>query len=306
MGALPLRLFPALAGALTLTAAAHAGPCGPSAQAAIRPLVAGWDGWESPAPPSARRLDSPAPPPTISALALPSPALEWIGLGRKKPRPITSKERSRAGMPVLSAARAQILLRSLTVPGWGQATLGRRGAAKVFFLAESGVWATFTAFRIQEQMRRHSYERSARVLAGIELRGRDEEFRRIVGGFRSSDDYNLYVVYRDAATLYYFDNDLAKYWAYIAEHSLKGRDAWSWRSDEDLLRYRAQRKDAQRAAQRANIAVAAAVVNRFLSAVHVARLAGRHDATGRSWNLEVAPARGEDAMAFRCGVRARF
>ena len=304
LGALPVRLCPTLAGALALTAAAHAGACGLPAQAAIRPLAAEWQGIGPTAPASARGSDASAPPPTISALALPSPTLEWIGLGRRKPRPITSRERSHPGLPVLSAARAQILLRSLTVPGWGQATLGRRGAAKVFFLAESGVWATFTAFRIQEQMRRQSYERSARVLAGIELRGRDEEFRRIVGGFRSSDEYNLYVVYRDAANLWYDKPE--QYWAYIAEHSLKGRDAWSWRSDEDLLRYRAQRKDTQRASQRANIAVAAAVVNRFLSAVHAARLAGRQDVTGRSWNLEVAPAGGEDAMAFRCGVRARF
>ena len=252
----------------------------------------------------ARRLEPPAPPPMASALALPAPTLEWIGLGRGKPRSITSRDRGGAGLPVLSAKRAQILLRSLTVPGWGQATLGRYGAAKVFLLAESGVWAAFTSFRIQEQMRRQSYERSARLLAGIDLKGRDEEYRRIVGGFLSSDDYNLYVVYRDAANLYY--EDPPRYWAYIAAHELKGKNAWHWASEEDLLRYRAQRKDSQRAAQRANTAVAVAIVDRFLSAVHAARLAGRQDAARHSWNLEVAPAGGEDAMAFRCGVRATF
>jgi len=298
-GAFVMRLLAVPAAALAFVAAAEAGPAVP--EAAFHPLATVGEGFE---PAAARGLYAWAAPPMTSALALPAPTLEWIGLGGRKSRPITSKERGHAGMGVLSAARAQILLRSLTVPGWGQATLGRRGAAKVFFTAETGVWATFTAFRIQQMMRRQSYERSARVLAGIDLDGRDEEFRRIVGGFRSSDEYNLYVVYRDAANLYY--DQPADYWAYIAEHSLKGRDTWSWKSDQDLLRYRAQRKDSQRAAQRANTAMAVAVVNRFLSAVHASRLAGRETVKGHSWNLELAPAGGEDAMAFRCGVSARF
>ena len=138
----------------------------------------------------------------------------------------------------------------------------------------------------------------------IDLRGRDEEYRRIVGGFLSSDDYNLYVVYRDAANLYY--DDPARYRAYIAEHELKGADTWRWASIDDLLRYRAQRKDSQRAAQRANTTVALAVANRFLSALHAARLAGRTSAEPRSWNFEVVPAGDGEDLALRCGVRTRF
>ena len=81
----------------------------------------------------------------------------------------------------LGAERARILLRSLTVPGWGQATLGRRTSAKVFLLAETGVWASYAAFRVQETLRRQSSEVQARLFAAIDLDGRDEEFRRIVG-----------------------------------------------------------------------------------------------------------------------------
>ncbi|HEY2956248.1 MAG TPA: hypothetical protein VGK89_13500 [Candidatus Eisenbacteria bacterium] len=305
--ALGSRLAPAAAVALALALAAALAPreCAAlpeAARAFAAPAAA--EEWSGAATSPVLGAGRPAPPPMASALALEAPTLEWIGLGRGKTRPITSKERGRAGLPMLSAARAQILLRSLTVPGWGQATIGRKGSAKLFLLAEAGVWATFTSFRIQEQLRRQSYERSARLLAGIDLHGRDEEFRRIVGGFRSNDEYNLYVVARDAANLYYDDPD--RYWAYIASHSLTGRNAWSWKSDGDLLRYRAQRKDAQRAAQRANTAVAVAIANRFVSALHAARLAGRQDSGKHSWNFEVAPGAAEDAMAFRCGVRARF
>jgi len=238
-----------------------------------------------------------------SAFALASPGLAWIGPASAKSRSISSNEPGRAGLPVLSAARAQILLRSLTVPGWGQATLGHNGAAKAFALVEAGIWASFAAFHIQEAMRRDSYERSARLNAGIDLNGRDEEYRRIVGGFLSSDDYNQFVVYRDAANLYY--EDPVKYREYIAEHELKGADAWHWGSLENLLQYRAQRKDSQRASQRANTALALAVVNRFVSALHAARIAGGPTGS-HSWNLEVAPAGDGDLLAVRCGVSARF
>jgi len=243
---------------------------------------------------------APAPPAAFSAFALPSPGV----LFAKRSTSISSGERHGSRMPVLSPERARVLLRSLTVPGWGQATLGHNGAAKTFLLVEAGIWTSFVAFSLQDAMRTDSYERSARLNAGIDLSGRDEEYRRIVGGFLSSDDYNRLVVSRDAANLYY--DDPPQYWAYIAAHSVQGSAGWHWASLEDLVQYRAQRKDAQRAEQRANTALALAVVNRLISAVHAMRIAGREPATPRSWNFEMVPAEDGNLLAMRCGVRARF
>jgi hypothetical protein len=204
----------------------------------------------------------------------------------------------------LEAERARILLRSLTVPGWGQATLGHSTSAAVFGIAEAAIWGTFTAFRIQDAIRQDSYLRMARQFAGIDLQGRNEEWRRIVGGFSSSDEYNRLVVARDAANLYY--NDPLAYRAYIEEHSLKGTDVWSWSSPEAQERYRSERKYAQRAAQRANTALAIAVANRILSAVHAARLTGHREAAKHSWRLEAVPVTGRDPAAFQLRVRAQF
>src|SRR5207302_1405054 len=151
-------------------------------------------------------------------------------------------------------------------PGWGQAALGHRTAGAIFAMAETGAWASFSAFRIQVQMRRDTYERTARLFAGIDLSGRDESFRKLVGAYVSSDDYNRLVVYRDAANLYY--DDPPAYRAYIAEHELKGADTWSWSSLGAILDYRGQRKSMQRAALRANAALAAAVLNRLICTLH--------------------------------------
>jgi hypothetical protein len=222
---------------------------------------------------------------------------------------VAADSKERAGEPQLGAARAQVVLRSLTVPGWGQATLGHSTAAAVFGLIEAGVWTSYIAFRLQEEMRTSTFERTALLFAGIDVRPRDEEFRRIVGQYSSSDSYNQYVVRRDAANIYLSDPnhlDYDGYHAYIAAHELRGADTWSWPSFESAQAYRDQRKTAQRAALRANTALALALVNRLVSVLHVARLHGAADAHPRSWNIEVTPDPGTEPTAFRFGVRTRF
>ena len=234
-----------------------------------------------------------------SPLALPSTPLGVMPTADAAEAP--AEEGS--AVPRLGAERARILLRSLTIPGWGQATLGRRTSAKVFGLAELGVWTSFVAFRVQEHLRRDSYEVNARLFAGIDLEGRDEEFRRIVGFYPSSEEYNRLVVRRDAANLYYDDPVL--YAQYIAQHELKGENAWAWASPESYDRYQEQRKLTRKAALRANAMLGLAIANRLLSAVHAARYAGAVPASPRSWNIECGPREG-DFSAMALGVKVRF
>ena len=211
----------------------------------------------------------------------------------------------RAALPsgALGAERARILLRSLTLPGWGQATLGRRTSAVFFGLTETAIWGTFVAFRIQVAMREDAFLRTAGLQGGIDLEGRDEQWLRIVGDFASSDEYNQLVVLRDAANLYYLDSEA--YWAYFEEHKLRGADTWAWSAD-GRLRYLDQRRNAQRAGQRANTALALAVVNRIVSALHAARAVGHPAPAARAWQFEVVPVACEDATAFQFRVHARF
>jgi hypothetical protein len=245
-------------------------------------------------------------PLALSTAFAPAPDLAVrVSGGKAGPKPRKPGRPRRNSNLALTPERAQALLRSMTVPGWGQATLGHRTAGAVFATIETGIWGSFVAFRIQEQLRRDAAARTARIFAGIDLHGRDEEFLRIVGAFASSDEYNRLVVMRDAANLYY-DNPAA-YREYIAKNSLSGGNAWSWLDEASFLRYGAQRKDSQRAGLRANTALALAIANRLVSILHVARIAGTRPAPGaRSWNFEVVPAGGQDPTAFRCGVRTSF
>lgn len=242
---------------------------------------------------------TPAPEPGVPELGV------RISGGKAGPPPRKPKRGRRASTIALTPERAQALLRSMTIPGWGQATLGHRTSATVFAVAETGVWGSFLGFRIQQKLRRDAAARTARLFAGIDLRGRDEEFLRLVGAFASSDEYNQLVVMRDAANLFY--NNPAAYRDYIAKHSLDGSNSWTWRDEASFLRYGSQRKDSQRAGLRANTALALAIGNRLLSILHVARIAGKNPAPGaHTWNFEVVPAGGQDPTAFHCGVRTSF
>ena len=209
----------------------------------------------------------------------------------------------------LGPERARILLRSLTVPGWGQATLGLNGSAKVFLVLEAGIWGSYIAFRVQEAQRTDSYLRTAQLSAGIDLSQQDDEFRRIVGAFASSEEYNLLVVSRDAANIYLSDpdhQDLAGYRAYIEQHSLKGDMAWQWTDEGSFDRYGSQRKSAQKAGLRSNTALALAVANRLVSALHAARAAGRmHAGAAQGWRLDLDPDPTRPG-AFRAALSTNF
>ncbi|HTM58434.1 MAG TPA: hypothetical protein VL123_08475, partial [Candidatus Udaeobacter sp.] len=213
-------------------------------------------------------------------------------------------------MGVLTAERARAMLQSLTVPGWGQLANGHPRAARVFGVIDAGIWSSFVAFEVQQRLRTDASLRTARLFAGIDLSDRSEEFRRIVGSYPSSDDYNTFVVYRDAANLYY--NDPAAYRAYIASHQIGGAESWSWQDPESYARYTAQRKDAHRAGLRANTALALAIANRLISAVHAAGVARQPrpsapgGSSGHALRLEVTPDFSSAAVSVRFGLGTRF
>lgn len=264
---------------------------------------------------SARAAGFAGPEPGVAAFAASAPAtnalaIEVPGGGERLAR-ADQEQREAASSPdpsqVFTVGRAQALFRSLTLPGWGQLALGRKTSGTIFMMVEAAIWTSVVSFRVQEELRLESSERTAKILAGIDVSERDEEFRRIVGSYLSSDEYNLYVVHRDAANLY-FDDPVA-YRQYIADNSLGGADAWNWSSVDDLLKYRAQRKDSQSAGVRANKALALAIVNRLVSALHAARSASLDAKSGdgdRSLRLEVVPFDPAHEGASRLGIRYNF
>jgi hypothetical protein len=251
--------------------------------------------------------------PMVSPLALLSTGITGFGEPEHGKATKASKKHRRAPEPQsnegLGPERARILLQSLTVPGWGQATLGHPGSARTFMVVETGIWVAFTSFHIQQAQRTESYLLTARLNAGIDLHRFDDEFRRIVGAFASSDEYNLLVVSRDAANIYLSklgQEDLVGYRDYIAKHSLSGPLAWHWTDEQAFRRYGGQRKFSQKAGLRANTALGLAIANRLVSALHAARLAGHKPAAPQQgWRFDVRPGLDESGQ-FRAALSTQF
>ena len=252
----------------------------PAAHAAERAPLHGFEA--AALSPDAVTLD-----PAVPGARLISPLALETGLLAARPMSGDANKKSGdARFTGLSGERAQALLRSLTLPGWGQASLGHKTSAMLFGVVEAGVWTTFAAFKIQQSMRTESYMKTAELYAGINLDGYSDEYRRMIGIYPSSDDYNKYVVYRDAANQFY--DDPVAYNEYIEKHSVSGEGGWRWTSPESFERYQEQRKEVTRASQNANVVLAVAIANRLLSALHAARIAG-HPSPAQGLRFDVAP-----------------
>lgn len=160
--------------------------------------------------------------------------------------------------------------RSLVLPGWGALHQGHRNVGLAFLAVEAGLWTTVAVASGQGSMRLSSSETTAQLYAGIDLKSHDDNFRKLVSNYQSSDEYNRLVVMRDAAALYY--GDFAAYTAYIDRHSLKGADTWNWDDVTQWGTYQDLRRSSERAYQTARFAAAGLVVNRIVAAIVASRM----------------------------------
>ena len=202
---------------------------------------------------------------TSSALALPLPPAD--------PMARLADAAPAGGAVAAPASHTHVVpnvLRSLALPGWGALAAGHRNVGLSFLVAEAALWTTVGVSVGQGRLRRGSSEQSAEIYADFDLKAHDDRFRKLLSNYRSSDEYNRLVIYREAAALYY--GDVTRYNDYIDTHSLKGADAWNWQSDEQWERYRQLRRASERAFQRARFAAAGALVNRVAAAIVSSRL----------------------------------
>ena len=81
---------------------------------------------------------------------------------------------------------------------------------------------------------------------------------------------------------------------------------WQWSDEGSFDRYSSQRKSAQKAGLRSNTALALAVANRLVSALHAARAAGRmHSGEPQGWRLDLDPDPTQPG-AFRAALSTHF
>jgi hypothetical protein len=127
---------------------------------------------------------------------------------------------------------------------------------------------------VQGELRKDSYIEMAGLLAGVDSpSGRSNDYYRLVGSYRSSEEYND-EVRRDARSR--SGDDLQARADYYEQHRIRDELAWYWSSLDDWERYQDKRRDSNKAFKRAGTMIGVALGNRLLAAVDAGRPPGLH------------------------------
>jgi hypothetical protein len=190
-------------------------------------------------------------------------------------------------------SRLKALGASLLLPGLGQHITGHPTRARFFFAVEGAIVIGFVTSEVQGATRKQSYIEYAERFAGVsEVEDKPDWYYRNLGRFPSSDEY-LDEIAITARGLY--GDDLEQREAYIARNAPGPGEEWRWRSDADRQEFRDRRQASRNALHNADLFLGAALLNRVLSAVDAARLAGQ---VGPRSTFFYRP--GEDGSGYLC------
>jgi hypothetical protein len=192
-------------------------------------------------------------------------AMASVSLARQEGTPVTAPEPA----PVKRPGKRKALLYSLLLPGAGELSLGARGRAAGFFVAEGLIWTHYVWFQVAGRLRRDDYIEQAQLNAGVGTDSEDDAYWKLVGQYERSSgsgpgSYEE-EVRRDARDLY--PDDPAAQDAYVSENLPSGDRAWNWSTPELQKAYRTTRISSNQAFDRAKYSFAAAILNRLVSAI---------------------------------------
>ncbi len=164
---------------------------------------------------------------------------------------------------------------SLLAPGFGHRYVheGRwQGSAAYYVLADASFWLSLVGVEWHAQQTAESYRTLATSRAGVSLADKDRRFLINLGLYRSSEEYRE-------------DHLRRRLWDRIYYVDVPGFQ-WEWQSEEDLMRYRSLREEADTWERRRILLISALATNRIL-AVMTSLLAARRQ--GPNLVLAVAP-----------------
>jgi hypothetical protein len=213
------------------------------------------------------------------------------------------KEPALPAHPVGWKSPKRAMLYSLVLPGMGQWYSESKGAAKLYFTMEAGLWTYFLVSKAQEGILRGGYTAFAAGNASTNPFGAPNQYFKDLGQFYSSDSANEWIR-RQAREQY--PNEKAKQEEYINTRLYSGDRTWAWRDQAAWLSYRDQRLRSLEARHRASYVMGWAIVHRILSGLDAARVASKHNrALSRAperweWKLGLAPGL-EPGVSFSVG-----
>lgn len=171
------------------------------------------------------------------------------------------------------------LLYSLLLPGMGELSMGEKGRATGFFIAEGLIWSSFIYWTAAGNLRQDDYIEQANLNAGVGVTKESDDYWKLVGQYESSsgsgsESYEE-ALRREARDQY--PDDPAAQDAFVADNLPTGSRAWDWSSATLHDQYISTRESSNSAFHNAKYSYAAAILNRILSVIDVQFL--RHRAS---------------------------
>ena len=145
---------------------------------------------------------------------------------------------------------------SLLLPGMGEWYADNLNSGKYYLMAEGGIWLTYASVHSYGTWMQSDARTFARTHAGFSPDAKDDQFYVNVGNFSNVYDYNEKKLR---------DRDLDKVYDPSAGY------VWNWDSEASRQRFRSLRVSSDGVITNSGFIIAAAVVNRIVSAVNAAR-----------------------------------
>lgn len=157
-----------------------------------------------------------------------------------------------------NVSRGAAMLRSLLIPGWGEAYLGHRRTANAFFWADVAIWATVISLETYSRWREDQFIAFATQHSGAQMSGKNDSFFADISNYMNTEAYNeAKLRNRDFDALY---TDPSYY--------------WSWDSDRSRLDYDHIRLSSRAAHNKIYFFIGAAALNRIISVIDTGKKAG--------------------------------
>lgn len=237
------------------------------------------------------------------AVAAPAPVAGWPRLqalydgGLIPDRGVASSEDAAFSQEVTPGGAAsepakgpgkKALLYSFLLPGMGELSMGEKGRATGFFVAEGLIWSSFIYWTVAGNLRQDDYVEQANLNAGVGVSKESDDYWKLVGQYESSSGTGSgsyeEALRREARDQY--PDDPAAQDAFVAEKLPAGNKAWEWSSATLQDQYVSTRESSNHAFNAAQYSFGAAILNRVLSVIDVQLL--RHKAS-QSAQVGMAP-----------------
>ena len=146
-------------------------------------------------------------------------------------------------------------LKSLILPGWGEASISETNRAGNFFLREAILWVSVIGGKSLHSWYKQDYEAFGTLHADVDFDGKDYIFAVNMGHYDSMEEYN---------------HDMSRQRAdYDDFYSESKGENWEWDSKANRLSFDKMRITSANSQKVANFAIAGLIVHRIISVIDV-------------------------------------